>query len=243
VFEDENEHIVCMSAVPFPHENWKSLLLAGTVDEGYVRQFATTLARVHARSAARLTELEEEFGDRRFFESLRLEPYYGYTAAHVRVAGPFLHRLQEDTRLVRATLVHGDYSPKNALVERGRLWIVDHEVSHLGDPAFDLGFSSAHLLSKAHHVAGARGLFLDAARAYWTWYSTETKGQGWYEGLEERAVRHTLGCALARVAGRSQLEYMTEAEKSHQREMLLPLLEAPPTSFDHLLGAWSEALR
>jgi aminoglycoside phosphotransferase (APT) family kinase protein len=243
VFEDEREHIVCMSAVPFPHENWKSILLAGIVDAGYVRQFAATLARVHVHSAARLAELEEEFGDRRFFETLRLEPYYGFAASQVPVAAPFLRRLQADTRVVRATLVHGDYSPKNALAESGRLWIVDHEVSHLGDPAFDLGFSSAHLLSKAHHVVEARERFLDAARAYWRWYSVETRAEPWYEGLEKRAVRHTLGCTLARVAGRSQLEYMSEAEKVRQRDMLLPLLETPPSGFNELVDAWREALR
>lgn len=243
VFEDEDEHIVCMTAVPFPHENWKSLLLAGQVDPTYVHQFAEVIASVHVRSGERLTELEEEFGDRRFFETLRLEPYYGYAAEQTPAAAPFLRALQDDTRAVQATLVHGDYSPKNALVESGRLWIVDHEVSHLGDPAFDLGFSSAHLLSKAHHVVEAREAFLAAARAYWSRYAARTEGEPWRRGLEERAVRHTLGCSLARVAGRSQLEYLSVAEKERQRELLMPLLEEPPRTYDALVDAWDEALR
>ena len=41
-------------------------------------------------------------------------------------------------------LVHGDYSPKNALLQVGKLIILDFEVMHFGDPAFDLGFALTH---------------------------------------------------------------------------------------------------
>ena len=60
------------------------------------------------RSSGRLKELEAEFGDRTFFESLRLEPYYAYTAGRIPEAAAFFERLQHDTRSVRSTLVHGD---------------------------------------------------------------------------------------------------------------------------------------
>ena len=41
--------------------------------------------------------------------------------------------------------------------------LLDHEVAHFGDPAFDLGFSLTHLLSKALHLEAYRPLFLAAA--------------------------------------------------------------------------------
>ena len=62
--------------------------------------------------------------------------------------------------------MHGDYSPKNILLYRDRLVLLDHEVIHFGDPAFDVGFSLTHLLSKALHVAFRRREFLDAAQSY-----------------------------------------------------------------------------
>ena len=34
--------------------------------------------------------------------------------------------------------------------------------------------------------------------------------------MEPRAVRHTLGCLLARVAGRSPLEYLDEPQRARQ---------------------------
>jgi aminoglycoside phosphotransferase (APT) family kinase protein len=40
----------------------------------------------------------------------------------------------------RHCMVHGDFSPKNILACRDRLMLIDFEVGHYGDPAFDLGF-------------------------------------------------------------------------------------------------------
>jgi aminoglycoside phosphotransferase (APT) family kinase protein len=45
--------------------------------------------------------------------------------------------------------VHGDFSPKNLLVWEGRVMLIDCEVGHYGDPAFDLGFFVTHLVLKA----------------------------------------------------------------------------------------------
>jgi aminoglycoside phosphotransferase (APT) family kinase protein len=194
------------------------------------------------RSGRRLEELEPELGDQTFFESLRLEPYYGYTATQVPAAAVFLEELQAETRAVRATLVHGDFSPKNVLIWNETLVLVDHEVAHIGDPAFDLGFSSTHLLSKARHLPDARERFLDASRRYWSRYSAITEGEAWRAGLEPRVVRHTLACLLARVAGRSQVEYFGPAEKERQQETVLALIEEPPETMAQLVDEWAAAL-
>jgi 5-methylthioribose kinase len=243
VFEDEHSHVLCMSAVPQPHDNWKTLLLAGDVRAEHVHAFAEIIATIHVRSGRRLEELEPELGDQRFFESLRLEPYYSYTTTQVPAAAVFLEELQEATRAVRATFVHGDLSPKNVLVSNRRFVLVDHEVAHLGDPAFDLGFSAAHLLSKARHVQHARERLLEASRRYWSRYAALTEQEAWLPGLEPRVVRHALACLLARVAGRSQLEYFEQAEKSRQQETVLTLIEEPPATMAELVDEWAAALR
>ena len=46
----------------------------------------------------------------------------------------------------------------------------------------------------------------------------ESARPAWAADLETRAVRHTLACLLARVVGRSPLEYLDAAERSRQRE-------------------------
>jgi aminoglycoside phosphotransferase (APT) family kinase protein len=235
VFEDEQNHILAMQAVPQPHDNWKQLLLQGRLESSHVAQFGALLGAIHHAAFERRAGLEPLFADRSFFETLRLEPYYRFTAAQVPPAARFLQALIEETLARSITLVHGDYSPKNILLYQGRMLLLDHEVIHWGDPAFDLGFSLAHLLSKAHHVAARRGDFGDAARHYWRVYR-ETIGQpAWAADLEPFVVRHTLGCLLARVAGRSALEYLDAVERARQRSAVLHVMATPPETLNDLI--------
>ena len=242
LFEDHEQHLLAMQAVPQPHENWKSVLLAGRTEAGHFRQFAALLAAIHREGARRRAELEKIFADRSFFESLRLEPYYGYSAQQAPDAADFLNSLIRETLARRITLVHGDYSPKNILIYEGRLVLLDHEVIHFGDPAFDLGFSLTHFLSKAHHLPARRRDFLALANEYWRVYAAELGAPEWAEDLEPRAVRHTLGCLLARVAGRSPLEYLDPEERARQRDAVLSIAPAAPARIPHLISQFEESL-
>ncbi|MGH7214269.1 MAG: phosphotransferase family protein, partial [Tepidisphaeraceae bacterium] len=170
VFQDKARHLLAMQAVPQPHENWKTMLLAGRVGLDHLEQFARLLGTIHRRSHQRRDELAPIFDDRGFFESLRVEPYYAYTASQVPEAAGFYASLIADTRRRRLALVHGDYSPKNVLVHGGRLVLIDHEVIHWGDPAFDVGFALTHLLSKARHVTSKRSKLLSGAAFFWENY-------------------------------------------------------------------------
>ena len=58
--------------------------------------------------------------DKRHFRSLRLEPYYQYTARQLPAAAAFLDQLCLEADSIMETLVHGDFSPKNVLVRADR---------------------------------------------------------------------------------------------------------------------------
>jgi hypothetical protein len=240
VFEDSARHIVAMTAVPEPHDNWKTLLLRGGLRAGHIEQFADMLGTIQRTAHLRAIEFAPRLADRGYFESLRLEPYYRYTASRLPQTAAFYAALIADTLAVRASFVHGDFSPKNILVHAGRLMLVDYEVAHWGDPAFDVGFSLTHLLGKANHLAGRRIDFVAAAHAYWSRYSAQVSGA--FDGLEARSVRHTLGCLLARVEGRSPLEYLTPEGRARQRAAVLSLIAAPPTAMAELIDAFGVAI-
>lgn len=238
VFEDFDLHLLAMGAVPLPHQNWKTMLLAGALQEAHVDQFGILLGTVHRRAWERWQEVEPVFRDRSFFESLRLEPYYAYTAEQVAAARPFLLALIADVRAHPLTLVHGDYSPKNVLVHADRLVLLDHEVIHWGDPAFDLGFGLTHLLSKAHHLPHLRRRFAAMAVRFWDSYAAETGALPWFPPLQPRAVRAALGCLLARIDGRSPLEYLDATERERQRAATLALMAKPPPTVAGLAAAF-----
>jgi 5-methylthioribose kinase len=233
VFEDRVNHLLAMKAVSQPHENWKTMLLSGRLQHRHVAKYAVLLATIHRQGDT--SAFARAFADRSFFESLRLEPYYRYTASRVPNAAAFLDQLCEATLARQLTLVHGDYSPKNILVYQDKLVLLDHEVIHFGDPAFDLGFALTHLLSKAHHVRHHRAGFATGALKFWETY-TNTLGVGrWQDDLETFAVRHTLACLLARVAGRSPLEYLTVAEREVQQRGAVAMMMELPNSIPELV--------
>jgi hypothetical protein len=223
-----------MEAVPQPDKNWKTLLLSGSLETGHVEQFGQLLGTIHRAAYERHDQVAIAFNDRSFFETLRIEPYYVYTWSQIPETARFYEALIGETRARRLTLVHGDYSPKNILVYQNRLVLLDHEVIHFGDPAFDLGFALAHLLSKAHHVQHMRADFATAAGDYWRAYRAALGNLPWTHDLEPRTVRHALGCLLARVAGRSTLEYLDGAERARQRAAALVLMAQPPVSVGEL---------
>lgn len=242
IFEDHNNHVLAMQAVPEPHENWKAMLLRGQLEPEHMRQFARLLGLLHQQSYQN-EKAATEFADRSFFESLRLEPYYLYAAVQQPKAADFLNNLMEENRANLLSIVHGDYSPKNVLVHEGQLVLLDHEVIHFGDPTFDLGFSMTHLLSKAHHLPNHGVEFLRAVQEYWDTYSQTAPTLTALPGFEARAVRQTLGCLLARVDGRSPLEYLNEAEGSTQREAVLEMMLEPPAKVADLISGFAQRIQ
>lgn len=242
LFEDFSHHVIGMGDVPRPHHDWKTCLLTAPPDPRHVGQFATILATIHVRAAERRDELEPVFADRSFFESLRIDPYYRCAAERVPAAAPFLTGLIDETAAHAVTLVHGDYSPKNILIHDHRLFLLDHEVMHWGDPAFDLGFSLAHLLSKAHHCEDGRNALLSAAHDYVADYMALVEHTPVGRDLAARAGRHTLGCLLARVAGRSRLEYLTPLEQARQQAIVVDLMRERPADVTAVVTRVGEAL-
>ena len=235
VFVDRDELVLAMFAVPEPRLNWKECLLNGAVDLGLVGQFAELLARIH--EAGKAPENAERFHDRRHFEDLRLAPYYEVAASKNPGAQSFLEDLIAETRRQRYTIVHGDFSPKNIIVHQGRLHLVDHEVIHFGDGAFDVGFALTHLLGKANHLKSAR--MLEAAEHFWRIYQKKGCPSA---AIAQRALRHGLGCLLARVDGRSPLEYLSEENRTLQRQSVLDMMARAPVSVSDLIQRFGRSV-
>jgi 5-methylthioribose kinase len=235
IFEDLGNYLMAMEAIPEESENWKTILLSGRITSGHFEQFGLLLGTIHRESSQAGPELRAAFFDRSYFESLRLEPYYLYAAQRTPAAAQFLNSLVTDTRHHRNSLVHGDFSPKNTLIYKGKLILLDYEVVHFGDPAFDVGFALTHFLSKAHHLRPERDRLGAAAMLFWNVYRQQIESLDWAADLEPRAVRQTLGCLLARVSGKSPLEYLTQEESVSQRAVVLQLIANPPARINNLI--------
>ncbi len=242
IFLDAPCFVLAMEAVPQPHQNWKTMLLAGDVRTSHVEQFGNLLGCIHRGGWEHRTKLAQEFEDRSFFKSLRLDPYYQYAAGQQPAAAEFLNRLIDRTVKTRHTLVHGDFSPKNVLVYNDQLILLDHEVIHFGQGAFDIGFAMAHLLSKGHHLTTHRSAFVHAANDFYRSYRESLGDVPWKQEAEKDGVSHALGCLLARCVGRSPLEYLDKFEKDRQVRAVLKLIQHQPDSVASLADEFIAAI-
>ncbi len=244
LFLDRDEYLLAMEAVPEPHENYKTQLLRGVISQDLIQQFATLLSQIHSRSSKDIEQLKDRFQDREYFKTLRLEPYFGYAAEQVPEVSKFMNALIEETLSNQLSLVHGDYSPKNVLVRNDQIVLLDHEVIHLGDPAFDCGFAMTHYLGKALHLKENRNEFLHAAKKFWKTYLTGLDSVDWNgPEFESRVVRQFLGCLLARVEGRSTLEYLSESEKQLQKEITVSLISDQPETIVGMIESFGNKLQ
>jgi len=242
VLEDATNHLMAMEAIPEGNQNWKSILLRGDVVLEHFKQFGSLLGIIHRQSTVSSLEVSRTFADTTYFESLRLEPYYLFTAQSTPAAAGFLEALAGEVLLHKVSLVHGDFSPKNTLLYQGKLILLDYEVVHWGEPAFDVGFALTHFLSKAHHLPRARIHFTEASMVFWQTYWKEVAELDWAKTLEPKVVRHALGCLLARVAGKSPLEYLTTQELARQKDVILLLIESPPTKVKDLISGFIQQI-
>jgi 5-methylthioribose kinase len=232
---------MAMEAIPEDHENWKSVLFSGRIIPDHFEQFGYLLGTIHRKSSEAGPEIRRAFASTAHFESLRLDPYYLYAAQQTPAVAGFLKSLAQETLRHKLSLVHGDFSPKNTVVYRGKLILLDYEVVHFGDPAFDVGFALTHFLSKAHHLGKDRAHLASAAALFWQVYCKEIEPLSW-DAIEPRAIRHTLGCMLARVAGKSPLEYLTPREAARQKDVILQLIANPPTKVSDLIAEFIQKI-
>ena len=242
VAHDEEAGFFAMSFLePRDHPVWKQQLMRGEVVASTARSVGQVLGRLHAASAGR-PDIAAAFETIDNFYALRLEPYLVATSVRHPVLAPILLELVARTAGTQHVLVHGDVSPKNILVgPRGPVFL-DAECAWYGDPAFDLAFCLNHLLLKGLVQPQARGplstSFEALVEGYFEHVTWESKAR-----LEERAARLLPALLLARVDGKSPVEYVTqEAQRALVRSVAMPLLRTPVMRLQDVERVWSRAL-
>jgi aminoglycoside phosphotransferase (APT) family kinase protein len=223
---------------PADHRLWKAELRNGRADPAVAAAVGAALARIHAGTAGR-SEVAAAFPTDAIFYAIRLEPYLVATGrAHPDLA-PRLEALAATTAATKRALVHGDVSPKNILLgPRGPVFL-DAECAWYGDPAFDIAFCLNHLLLKCLWTPSARPQFL---RCFETLAQSWLAGVGWEprEELERRAAHLLPALLLARVDGKSPVEYLqAEADKAHVRRVARALLGQPVHTLAEVRQAWA----
>lgn len=223
---------------PARHPVWKAELQHGRADPLFAARVGEAIADIHAKTADR-SDLAERFATDSFFHALRLEPYLEATARRHPDRADDLLSLIHITGSTRRVLVHGDISPKNILVGPSGPIFLDAECAWYGDPAFDLAFCLNHLLLKCLWVPSVSPRYLACFQAMASAYLAHVSWEH-RDALEARVAALLPGLLLARVDGKSPVEYLThEVQREIVRRVARRLLAAPVARLSDIAQAWN----
>jgi 5-methylthioribose kinase len=213
LYEDESNYLFIMECAPESSVTWKSLLLKQNCNPSLAKKIGNILGRLH-QNTHNLQEARELFGNKKYFHQLRIEPFFEF----LKCKYPDLKKNIDQHIAIclerESSIVIGDYSPKNILVCDEQVVVIDFEVIHYGDTSFDLGFLTTHLLLKSLHAWKLRHSYYDILQAtvdgYFSCIQFAKRAD-----LELQCIQQLAWILLARVDGKSPIEYISE-EKDKQ---------------------------
>jgi len=106
-------------------------------------------------------------------------------------------------------------------------------LAHWGDPVFDVAFMLNHLYIKAVFRSELRDKYVSAAESIWTNYQETATVEG---SFESDVVSEIGVLMLARVDGKSPVEYVQQAETKDQlRSLGKRALRAEEATFEEFI--------
>jgi 5-methylthioribose kinase len=244
---DRENFVILMECAPEGAVNWKESLLAGGVEPWVAAAAGSMLADIHDIARIR-PEVRTKFEDTTFFHQLRVDPFHVKLMSVHPDLTPRLKAVVDGMAARRTTMVHGDYSPKNILVFERRLILLDYEVAHWGDPAFDVSFCLGHLLLKAVRDGDRRAALLDCAAEFLRGYRERIAAlagarAGEISAAEADVAVQTAVLMLCRVDAKSRVHYLSEPQRRFVRGFARAAILEPPPTAAALLSRLHDATR
>lgn len=218
---------------------WKSEILSGSFRTEDAVAAARLVGRLHAASCHAGTN-SSEFGNSKTFHEIRVDPYILAAASRHPQIAPILEATASNLMRKRHALIHGDVSPKNILLRGGRPVLLDAECATMGDPAFDIAFLLNHLAIKALHLPELRPALLAGSLESWREYATLVDWES-ARDLEHRVCRLLPALMLARMDGKSPVEYLSATEQDRARGIAIRRILNPPGSISEFLSGLETA--
>jgi Ser/Thr protein kinase RdoA (MazF antagonist) len=220
---DPETNILVMDAAPESWLPWNRVLLddAGGPDFDSAA-VASTLGRILGawhRTTALDPSIVASFAAGPEFRELRIAPFHEAVRTLHPSCATVIDRCIAELETERTAVIHGDFSPKNVLVDPdgSQLWVLDFEVAHAGPPVFDVAFFTSHLLMKAVHRPALSTQFFDLRSRFLAAYGSQP--------LTSLGAQ-TACLLLARVDGKSPTPYLTAADRGTIRDWAVEVLSS-----------------
>ena len=238
---DQTSKSFVMQHLGAEYLNWKAELLAGRVADKVAAQLGNILGRIHSQTALN-EDIAKRFANDETFYAIRLEPYLEEAARRHPGLSSTLKALVKRTQHNPKVLVHGDVSPKNIMLGPLGPVILDAECAWYGDPAFDVAFCLNHFFLKAAHMPEIAPALLQNAQDFLKAYLQEVTWEPVPE-LEYRIASLLPGLMLARVDGKSPVEYLAAERGAIVRKLAIEFLQRDDVSFSIIYTRWAREFK
>ena len=215
---DRKNHILAMNWFDSKvYTVWKKKLLDKDINLTDAKNVSSLLLKKH-KSFHNNKFYQKKFNNDDTFYAIRIEPYIIFTSYKY----PENKKKFEDVALSlvknKKTIIHGDFSPKNILIKSNKPVILDAETACWGDPVFDLAFCNNHILLKSILFKDSASKFLDLSYKFINSY---IKKISWEDKKDfiSRLLNILPLLLLARVDGKSPVEYFKKKEQSKTRAL------------------------
>jgi aminoglycoside phosphotransferase (APT) family kinase protein len=203
---DYRNHVYMMTFVMDASETWKSQMMRGVFNPESAKSAAVLLRKIHEFSHEIGEKHQSDFKDQSYFIQLRIEAFHRFLIQKYPDLQRDINKLIDELTLEKTCLVHGDFSPKNMLVqEKGQIVLLDFEVAHSGNPVFDVAYCLGHFMLKGWHLKEKNEIF-NLISLFLDNYKIKVKN----------LIPHLGLMLLARMDGKSPVNYIQDPKLKEQ---------------------------
>ena len=238
-FNDKKKYIVMEYLKTSQYKTLKQLYFKRIININTIKLISKHLYKIHSNSSNYKTKKTFE-GNYKNFYDLRLDPYFNEVGRVYPKYKEYIKKINENYIKNSSTLVHGDFSPKNILVDKNKIIYLDAECCNFGDPVFDLVFFSNHLLIKSIFLKDKSKEFIKLYLSFYKEYLSNLSTKN-FNSYIDRIIKMTPIMLLSRIDGKSPVEYIIKENiKNIIRKKSFLLLDGKINSLNDIIKVINE---
>ena len=238
-FNDKKKYIVMEYLKTSQYKTLKQLYFKRIININTIKLISKHLYKIHSNSSNYKTKKTFE-GNYKNFYDLRLDPYFNEVGRVYPKYKEYIKKINENYIKNSSTLVHGDFSPKNILVDKNKIIYLDAECCNFGDPVFDLVFFTNHLLIKSIFLRDKSQEFIKLYLSFYKEYLSNLSTKN-FNSYIDRIIKMTPIMLLSRIDGKSPVEYIVKENiKNIIRKKSFLLLDGKINSLNDIIKVINE---